>query len=186
MGQVLLYPFYGTNEVDAIVLVFFDAGSDRKDIDVEDDVLWREADGGQEIVGTTGNGNLAFVGCGLSFLVESHHNNSGSQSAQFCGFGQEVLFACFETYGVDDAFALCVLQSGKYCRPVAAVYHQDSLAHGRFSADVSAEGLHFLLAVEHGIVHIDVDDSCSAFYLLTGNSECLVVLFLSDESCETP
>ena len=183
-GQVLLDPFYGADEIDGIGLMLFNARSDRKNIDVEDDVLWRETDGSQEVVGTTSNGNLAFVCRGLSFFVESHHDNCGTQASQFKGFTKEILLSGLETYGVDDAFALRVLQSGQNCLPVAAVDHQDGLAHGRFSADVPAESLHFELAVEHGIVHVDIDDRCPALYLVSCHGECFAVLLFSDETCE--
>jgi hypothetical protein len=42
--QVLLDPARGVDEVDRVVVVFFDAGGDREDVRVEDDVFRREAD----------------------------------------------------------------------------------------------------------------------------------------------
>ena len=78
VGQVLLDPFNGSDEIDGISLMFFDACSNGKDIDVEDDILWWETNGSQQVVGTTSNRNLAFEGRGLSFFVESHHDNSGT------------------------------------------------------------------------------------------------------------
>ena len=184
IGQVLLYPTHGTDEIDGIGLMLFDARPDGKDVDVEDDVLRRKADGGQQVVGSLSDGNLPFVGRGLPFLVEGHHDHRGSQASQLKSFGQKVLLSGFEADGVDDALALCVLQPGQDCRPVAAVNHQDGLRYGGFSADVSAEGLHFLSAVEHCVVHVDVDDRCPALYLIASHGECFAVLLLSDEAGE--
>jgi hypothetical protein len=39
MRQVLPDPARGLDEVDAVVVVFFDAGGDGEDVRVEDDVL---------------------------------------------------------------------------------------------------------------------------------------------------
>ena len=185
-GQVLLDPPHGADEIDGVCLMLFDARPDGKDIDVEDDVLWREAYSDEQIVSATSDGNLPFVGRGLSLLVESHHDHRGTYAPQFLCFGKKVLLPCLETNGVDDALALCVLQSRENRRPVAAVNHQHGLPHGGFSADVSAEGLHFLSAVEHRVVHIDVDDCCPALNLVSCHGECLAVLLFSDEACETP
>ena len=164
--------------------MLLDARPDGKDVDVEDDVLRRKADGGQQVVGTLSDGNLPLVGRGLPFLVEGHHDHCGAQASQLKSFGQEVLLSGLEADGVDDAFALCVLQSGQDCRPVAAVDHQDGLRYGGFSADVSAEGLHFLSAVEHCVVHVDVDDCRPALYLVSCYGECFAVLLLCNEAGE--
>ena len=43
-GQVLLDPARRLDEVDGVVVVLLDAGRDREDVRVEDDVLGREAD----------------------------------------------------------------------------------------------------------------------------------------------
>jgi hypothetical protein len=42
--QVLLDPARRVDEVDGVVVVLLDAGRDREDVRVEDDVLGREAD----------------------------------------------------------------------------------------------------------------------------------------------
>jgi hypothetical protein len=67
-GQVLLDPARGLDEIDAVVVVLFDAGGHGKDVGVEDDVLGREADLiDQHAVGALADLDLARVGVGLAF-----------------------------------------------------------------------------------------------------------------------
>ena len=50
----------GLDELDGVVVVLLDAGADGQDVDVEDDVLGREADLlGQQLVGPLADGDLA-------------------------------------------------------------------------------------------------------------------------------
>ena len=46
------------------------------------------------------------------------------------------------------------------------------------------ESLHLLCAVEHRVVHVDVDDAGSVLDLLCCNLQCLVIVALSNQSCE--
>ena len=181
-GQILLDPLDGTDEIDGVGLMLLEARADGEDVYVEDDVLWRETDGSQQFIGTLGDGCLTLEGGGLSFLIEGHHHDGGTQSAQLAGLVEEVLLAVLQADGIDDALALRVLQACQDRRPVAGVDHQHGTAHGRVVADVAAEGLHLLMAVEHRVIHIDVDDAGAALYLLAGHAEGLVVFLLSDET----
>ena len=183
-GQVVLDPLDGTDEVDGVGLMLLEARADREDVHVEDDVLRRETDGSQQLIGTLGDGCLTLEGGGLTFLIKSHHHDGGTQSAQLAGLVEKVLLAVLQADGVDDALALCVLQTCQDGRPVAGVDHQHGAAHGRVVADMATEGLHLLTAVEHRIVHIDVDDAGAALYLLACHAEGLVVFLLSNEAGE--
>ena len=166
---MLLDPLHCTNEVNAVGLVLFQSCSHRQDIHVEDDVLWRESDVGQQPVGTLGNGRLALIGGSLSFFVEGHHHHGCSQSSQFACFLNEGLFAVLQADGVDDTLALCVLQTRQDGVPIRRVNHQHCTADGRVVGNIAGEGLHLLTTVQHGVVHIDVDDRCATFYLLAGH-----------------
>ena len=122
--QVLLDPCHSLDKVHTIVLVLLQSCAHRQDVHVEDDVLRWEADARQQVVGTLGNGNLAFEGCGLTLLVEGHHHHGGSQSAQFPGLTDKALFAVLQADRVDDALTLRVLQSSQNGVPIARVDHQ--------------------------------------------------------------
>ena len=60
---------YGLDELDRVVVVLLDAGADGQDVDVEDDVLGREADLlGEELVGSLADRDLVLPGDGLALL----------------------------------------------------------------------------------------------------------------------
>ena len=181
-----LYPFHGADEVHGVCLMLPDACAHREDVHVEDDVLWRESYAGQQLVCSFGYRRFPFVGCGLPLLVEGHHHNCGPQLHQQACLVEELRLAALQAYGVDDALALCVLQSCNDRWPVAAVYHQHGAGYGRVARDIPAEGLHLLAAVEHSIVHVDVDDAGAALYLMSGHGERLVVFLLCYQPGKLP
>jgi hypothetical protein len=57
--QVLLDPAHRIDEIDGVVVVFGNAGGDGENVRVEDDVLGREADAEQQIVGALADFRLA-------------------------------------------------------------------------------------------------------------------------------
>ncbi len=63
------------DEVDAVIVMLFDAGGDREDIGVEDDVLGRKADAHQQVIGARADLDLAVLGVGLADLVERHDDH---------------------------------------------------------------------------------------------------------------
>ena len=56
------------------------------------------------------------------------------------------------------------------------VNHQRGARHGGVVGYVPDEGLHLLGAVEHGIVHVDVDDVGAALYLSGGYAQAFGVV----------
>src|SRR3546814_18905729 len=62
------------DEIDRIIVMFLEPRRDGEDIGVEDDVLCREADAGQQLVGALAYLDLAFFRVGLPNLVERHHD----------------------------------------------------------------------------------------------------------------
>ena len=90
-GQVLLDPARRVDEVDRVVVVLLDAGGDREDVRVEDDVLGREADlVDQDAVGALADLDLALEGVGLALLVERHHHRGRAVAAHQLGLAQEL------------------------------------------------------------------------------------------------
>ncbi len=65
------------DEIDGVVVVFFDSGRDREDVGIEDDVFGRETDFlSQKLVGAGANLELAVLGVRLPLLVERHDNDA--------------------------------------------------------------------------------------------------------------
>ena len=81
-GQVLLDPFRRADEVRGVVVVLLDAGGDRQDVRVEDDVLRREAGLlGQDAIRALADLDLALETVGLAALVERHHHHRRAVTA---------------------------------------------------------------------------------------------------------
>ena len=73
--QVLFDPARGLDEVHRVVVVLLDAGRDREDVRIEDDVFRREADLlHQNVVAALADIDLALIGVGLALFVERHHH----------------------------------------------------------------------------------------------------------------
>src|SRR3546814_10983200 len=73
------------DEIDRIIVMFLEPRRDGEDIGVEDDVLCREADAGQQLVGALAYLDLAFFRVGLPNLVErSDERRVGKEWGSSC------------------------------------------------------------------------------------------------------
>jgi hypothetical protein len=90
-------------------------------------------------------------------------------------------FAFLQADGIDDSFALQAFQSGFQHRPLGAIDHHRNPRDVRLRSDVVQEGGHGLLGIEHGFVHIDVDDLRAPIHLLLGDGQGLFVFSVEDQ-----
>ena len=164
--------------------MFGDTGSDGEHVHVEDDLFGSDACFRQELVSAFADSGLACVGCGLAFFVEGHHDHRGAEVANLAGFFQETVRPFFQTDGVDDAFALGVLQSGQDAVPVGRVDHQGGPGDGRVVLDLADETFHCSGTVEHRVIHVDVDDGSAAFDLAGGNLQGRSIIAGGDQPGE--
>ena len=81
------------------------SGSNSKDIGVEDDVLGRETDADEQVIGALAYLDLALLGVGLPHFVEGHDHHSCAIGHAFASLLEEWLFALFHTDRVDDGLA---------------------------------------------------------------------------------
>ncbi len=109
-------------------------------------------------------------------LVERHHDDGRPVAADEPGLSQELLLALLEADRVDDALALHALQSGLDDLPLRAVDHHRHVGDVRLAGDQPQELRHRFVAVEQGVVHVDVDDVGPAFDLLPGDLDRLLEL----------
>src|SRR4051812_11582134 len=85
------------DEVDGVVVVFLDAGGDREDVRIEDDVLRCEADSfGEQFVSSLADADFIFYIDGLSLLVERHYDDGCAIPSTKFRAAQEFGFAIFE------------------------------------------------------------------------------------------
>ena len=124
VGKVVADVGAGFDEVHGIVVVFFDAGSDGKDVRVEDDVFRREADFiYQNVVGPLADLALACSGIGLAGFVEGHDHHGGAVAFAQPRMMFEGVNAFLHGDGVDDAFALDALEARFDHFPLGGVDH---------------------------------------------------------------
>jgi len=182
-GQVLLDPAHGLDEVDRVVVVLLDAGGDREDVGIEDDVLGREADFiDQDAVGALADLDLARECVGLALLVERHHHRGRAIALDQLGLLLERLQAFLHGDRVDDALALDAAQPGLDHRPLGRVDHDGHAGDIGLGRDQVQEAHHRGLAVEHGFVHVDVDHLGAVFHLLARDGQRILELAVEDQA----
>ena len=184
-GQVLLDPPGGLDEVDAVVLVLLDARGDREHVGVEDDVLGREADlVDQDPVGALTDLLAALEVVGLALLVERHDDRRRAVLAAQLRLLAELLLALLHGDRVDDRLALEAVQTGLDDVPLGGVDHHRHLADVGLRRHQLEEPVHRGDAVDHALVHVDVDDLRAVLDLLAGDRQRSVVVAVADQVAE--
>ena len=181
--QVLLDPARGVDEVHRVVVVLLDAGGNGEDVGVEDDVFRREAHLiHQHAVGALADLGLALEGVGLAHFVEGHHHHGRAIALAQGGLVLELVQPFLHADGVDDGLALDAAQTGLDHLPLGAVHHDRHLGNVRLAGDQVQEAHHRRLAVQHGLVHVDVDDLCAVLHLLARHGQRFLVLVVQDQA----
>ncbi len=184
-GQVLLYPFRGADEVEGVAVVLLHSGGNGQHVGVEDDVARIYAGlFGEQPVRPAAHLNLAFVGGGLSLLVESHHHHCRPVFPYRASMVEKRLLALFQRNGVHHAFALHAFQRRLDNAEPRRVYHPRYARHLGVGSHEVEEFHHFLLRVEQSVVHIHVYQHRPVAHLFPGYGESLIILFLVDKSEE--
>ncbi len=184
-GEILLDPRTGLDEVDPVGRVLLDTGRQREAVRVEDDVLGREADlFGQDPVSAPADFLAALQVVGLPLFVEGHHDDGGPVLAAQPRLADELLLALFHRDRVDDRFALHVLQAGLDDLPLGRVDHHRNPADVRLGGNQLGEPVHRGDAVDHALVHIDVDDLRTHLDLLQRHRQRGVVVLGLDQVAE--
>ena len=147
------------DEGDAVAVVLLDAGRDREDVGIEDDVLGRKADLlGQQLVGALADRDLALERVGLALLVERHHDDRGAIGAHQPRLSQERLLAFLHRDRIDDRLALHAFEAGLDHREFRGIDHHRHARDVGLGGDEVEELDHRALRVDQALVHVDVDD----------------------------
>ena len=180
--QVGLDPARGVDEVDGVVVVLLHAGGDGEDVGIEDDVFGRKADFvDEDAVGALADADLVFVGRGLALFVEGHDDDGRAILQHRGGVLAELLLAFLQRDGVDDALALKALQAGLDDLPLGGVDHEGNLGDFGLAAQQLQVARHGGDAVDHALVHADVDDVGAVLDLLAGDADGFFVFAFLDE-----
>ena len=154
------------DEVQRVAAMLLDAGSDREDIGIEDDVLGWKTLADQQVVGARADLDLALLGVGLAGLVERHDDDRGPIVADLAGMGEEFLLALLHADRIDDWLAGDAFETGLDHAPFRAVDHDRHAGDVGLGGDQLEEGDHRRLGVEQALVHVDVDDLGAVLDLL--------------------
>ena len=112
--QIPANPSGRFNEIHRIIVMLFDTRRYSQYIRVEDDILRTEIHHlSQNPVRPFANLYLPGKGIGLSFLIESHHNDRRTVLLNEPGVFDELFFTFLQGDGVDNTFTLHTLQSGE-------------------------------------------------------------------------
>ena len=120
----------------------------------------------QNPVGPPAHFHLARERIRLALFVERHHDHGRAVAADEPRALAESLFAFLQADGIDDGAALNTFQAGLDDFPVRAVDHDRHAGDIGLRRDVVQKRGHGLLGIEHGFVHVDVDDLRAVFHLL--------------------
>ena len=165
--------------------MLLDAGGDGEDVRVEDDVLGREIDlVDQHAVGALADLDLALVGVGLALLVEGHHHGGRAVALDQLGLVLEGVHALLHGDRVDDALALDAAQAGLDHFPFGRIDHDRHAGDVGLAGDQVQEAHHRGLAVQHGLVHVDVDHLGAVLDLLARDGQRFLELAVQDHAGE--
>ena len=165
--------------------MFIDTCTDREDVDIEDYVFRiYSCFFSKQSVRSFAYFYLPVICSRLSVLVKGHNDHCCTQTPDRPCLFNESLGAFLKADGIHDTFALGVLQTGQNSIPMRRVYHQRRLRYCRVIRYIADETLHFLRAVQHGVVHVYVNDRSSVLYLSGCYLQRLVIFSLGDQACE--
>ena len=135
-------------------------------------------------IGALADLDLALPGVGLADLVERHHHHGGAEAAHFAGVFEEQLLAFLQRDGIDDGLALAAFQAGLDHVPFGAVDHQRHFGDVRLAGHHVDEAGHRRLAIDHALVHVDVDDLGAVLDLLARDFQRRFIVVGGDQLAE--
>ena len=147
------------DEIDAVIVVFVDAGRDRENIRIEDDVLGRKPGVlGQDLIGARANLDPALQRVGLALLVEGHHNDGGAMARTILASAMNFSMPSFIEIELTMALPCTHLRPASMTVEFRRIDHHRHARNVGLGGDEVQELDHRLLGIEQAFVHVDVDD----------------------------
>ncbi len=171
------------DKVDRVVIVLVNAGGDGKHIGIENNVFGRKTylvD--QQSIRELANRFTALKTIGLAFLVKRHNHHGSTVFAAQAGLLQKGLNPFFHGDRIDYRLALHAAQAGFDNGPFGAVDHDRHPGNIGLGGNHVQKAMHARNRIQHGLVHIDVDNLRPALHLLTRHGQGLVVFFFTDQA----
>ena len=165
--------------------MLLNAGGNGKDVRVKNYVFGREMHLlSEQLVCPFTNLYPTLVTVGLALLVKCHDHNSSAVSFNFFSPFDELFFTLFQTDGVHNGLPLHTLKPCLDNFPLRTVDHDRQPGDIRLRGHQVQKGYHLLFCIQHGIVHVHIDNLCPAFYLASCHVEGLLVFLLAYEPCK--
>ena len=180
-----LDPARGFDEGAGVVVVLRDTGGDSEDVGVEDDIAGAEPDAlGEQAIGALAYGELALRCFRLPLLVEGHDHHGRAVALHQPGLFQEGRLPLLEADGIDHRLARDRPQARLDGRPVGGIDHHGHARDIRLGRDEAEKAGHGGLAVQHSLVHVDVDDLGAVLDLLARDLQRSRVVARGDQLAE--
>ena len=118
------------DKVNCIVIVLWQSSCDSKDVDVKNDVLWREiALFRQDLVGPLAYPYFIVGSSGLALFIKGHYNDCCSIDENLLGLRFEFFFSALQRYAVNDALSLAILKTSFNDFKLGGVNHDWNLGN---------------------------------------------------------
>ena len=147
--------------------MFFQAGRDRQNIRIENDVVRRDAGAfRQEPISAGADIDSPLKIIGLPGFIERHHDDRGAVPFHQSRLPQKFFLAVLQADRIHDRFSLDAFQSRFDHAPLRAVNHHRHPRDLWLTPDEMEELRHRRFRVDHSLVHVDVENVGAAVYLL--------------------
>ena len=118
---------------------------------------------------------------GLALLVERHHHHRRAILQHRRRVLAKLLLAFLQRDRIHNALALQALQPRLNHLPLRGVHHERHLGHFRLAGQQLQEARHRGHAIDHALVHADVDDVGAVLHLLARDADRFFVLAFLDQ-----
>ena len=165
--------------------MFLDAGRDRENIRIEDDVFGRKIEASvSNLVGASTDFHFARAGIGLALLVEGHHHRGRAVAQHLARVFEKGFLAFLHRNRIDHALALQAAQAGLDHAPFGRIDHHRHARDIGFGGDQIQEFRHRRFGIDQTLVHVDVDDLRAVGDLLARDFDRFVVAVVLDQFLE--
>ena len=170
--QVMFDPARCFNEIDRVIAVLLQAGRDRQDVRIENDVARGKMPlFDQQIVSARADIDFALKIVSLPSLIKSHHDSGRAVSSDRASMPQKFLLTVFQADGIDDRFTLHAFEARFDHAPLRTVDHHRDARDFRFAANQVQEANHRRFGIDHSFIHVHVEQVCAPQHLLTRHSQ---------------
>ena len=170
--KILTNPACRFDEIDAVIVVFFQARCDCENVRIEDDVLrWEIQLCGEEVIGAFADFGLARKRIGLPHFVERHHDDSSAMTPRDGCLVEKLFLTFLHRNRIDDGLALNAFEAGLNHVEFRGIDHDRHAGDVRLGCDKVKKLDHRLFGIEQALIHVYVNDLRAVLDLIACNLE---------------